>query len=586
MLEKIKHNLEKRKILLQDIFLLALDAKRLFEENEKLDDEFLNGKIDSLQYAKRKERLNQVDWKNEYSSNLFSSITSLEEIDKEILKDVQNLDQSFQNISYSYKTKFAQIKSFFKSQKEEIEKLKKEKENYFNLKAQNQVYDQQEINEEILLKYDTLLKKYAKKIENIKPLEIKDIKWNGNTDEIFYLNEEEIKKLPFFLKIKYWYYKKFILPNLIQQKNEKIKAKKEDYQFSSESVEGMHSLLEIVKFGQEKKKKEKAEEENKTYLLDEEITALQKILKQKELKNDEEFKLPIWLMFIINLFSSNISLFLIKQFPEYFEELYKKIQVANLKILPSIYINVLIFTSLFLGLFFFIIGLIMGILFFKLPFMIAFAFSWFLAIITIILIVIVFTEYPNSIIKERKKSIETNLPFAIIHMSSIAGSGVVPLKMFELIAERKDFGAVSEEFARIVKYVNLFGVDLITAIRETVELTPSQQLREFLNGLITSIESGGDLILYLTIKANEILDLYRINREKVNDNISVFSEMYMGVLITAPIFFVLIISIIGFLGATFSGISAPVMLGIFTYIIFPLLNFMFYIILDNILIGY
>lgn len=586
MIDEIKNLIERRNLILQDLLSVSLDGKRLQEEKEKLDEEFFSRKINSIEYSKRKQKFESFNWETEYYKKIELELNELKEIDKKLLHLFSNLEKEFETFTYVYKAKFSKVSSYFKQKEEEFEKFKQKKDTYFESKAMDSISDVQSINREILLKYEQMLKKNSKKVSELKPIELKKIDWNAKSDEIYVLDETEVKKLPFFAKIKYWYYKKFLLPKIIRNKTEQMKSNKEIDLFSKESINQTNSLLELVKFGEEQRKKEKEEEKSKTYLLDEEIVALQKLLKTENNKKEEEFKIPIFFMFIINLISSNISLFLIKQFPEYFENLYKKIQIANLKILPSIYINILIFTSLVLGFLFFIIGMLVGLVFLKMPFVVAFGLGWLLAIIGIFLIVVVFTEYPNSVITERMKSIETNLPFAIIHMSSIAGSGVVPLKMFELVAERKDFGAVSEEFERIVKYVNLFGVDLITAIRETLDLTPSTQLKDFLNGLITSIESGGDLILYLTVKANEILDLYKIKREKVNDNISVFSEMYMGIMITAPIFFVLVISMIGFLGAQIGGISAPIMLGIFTYVIFPLLNFAFFSMLDKILLGY
>ena len=66
------------------------------------------------------------------------------------------------------------------------------------------------------------------------------------------------------------------------------------------------------------------------------------------------------------------------------------------------------------------------------------------------------------------------------------------------MSERRDvYGEVSREVSRIVRDVEYAGMDLRSALSNAVELSPSENYKEFLHGLITVIDSGGDVRMYL-----------------------------------------------------------------------------------------
>lgn len=585
MLKEISDQLARRKDIIEELYEISLDGKRLSEEEKKIEDEFFSGEINSLEYERRMQKYEQFDWFNNYITKISQYLIELQKIDSFLVSNFSQIEKvdEFKRIFPSLES----INKSIKEKKREFEEIKQGKRGFEAVFGES-LLTYESVNRKVLEKYQDMLRKYRQKLSSMKEIEIKKIDWNQvkKSGEILYLSKEDFKNLNLLDKIKYWYYRKYVLPKLLRKKREKRVEEEVEVIGKTKDVE-VGSLLQLVKLGKEKREKEKEMEKRMAYSVDEEMFALNKLLKEESEKETKEFRLPVWFMYIVNLFASKFNIYLIKQFPGFFERLYLKIQMANLKILPSVYINLLIFTTFFSAIILSIIGFFVGLFVLKMPIPVAFGFAWFVGLITAAIVCLSFYNYPDSVIKDRKKSIERNLPFAIIHMSSIASSGAVPLKMFELVAEKKrDFEAISEEFSRILQYVNIFGADLVTAIKQTTELTPSPQLREFLNGLITSIESGGDLTIYLTVKANEILEDYRILREKVNYNVSVFSELYLGIMITAPVFFVLILGVMGFLGATIRGLSAPMLLAIFTYIIFPLLNLIFYYVLDNILVGY
>jgi len=67
---------------------------------------------------------------------------------------------------------------------------------------------------------------------------------------------------------------------------------------------------------------------------------------------------------------------------------------------------------------------------------------------------------------------------------------------------------------------------------------------------------------------------YEIERQKYTETISTFSDVYTGILIAAPLFFIAALSLISILGGGIGGIPVDVIIALGTYLVIPLLNVM------------
>lgn len=187
-------------------------------------------------------------------------------------------------------------------------------------------------------------------------------------------------------------------------------------------------------------------------------------------------------------------------------------------------------------------------------------------------------SYPANVASSTRKKIETELPFAASHMAAIASSKVEPSKIFSIIALTKEYKAFSIEIRKIVNQINIYGYDLTTALRNVSKATSSRKLGDLLNGMATTITTGGDLTTYLNEKAKNLLLDYKLSRERYTNVIGMYSDIYTALLIAAPLIFMLILAIMSVLGATFLAMDISVLanLGI---IIIAVLNIAFLIFL-------
>jgi len=186
---------------------------------------------------------------------------------------------------------------------------------------------------------------------------------------------------------------------------------------------------------------------------------------------------------------------------------------------------------------------------------------WILIVIPISSFVIMYV-YPSLEKKSRQMGINRELPFATIHMSAISGSLIDPTKIFNIIILTKEYPTLEREFKRLINEINIYGYDLVTALRNATLRSPSKKLIDLFNGLATTITSGGDLTNFFEKRSETLLLEHRLEREKYTKTTETFMDVYISVVIAAPMIFMLLLMMIQIsgLGIAFSSSTITLML--------------------------
>ncbi len=195
--------------------------------------------------------------------------------------------------------------------------------------------------------------------------------------------------------------------------------------------------------------------------------------------------------------------------------------------------------------------------------------------------VIGFYGYPIYRADKLRRELEDELPFITGYMAVLTSAGVSPEKIFYSLSNLSAPLAISADAKDIVRNVNLFGKDIISALEETSKRTPSVRFREMLEGFISTIHSGSNSSTYLREKSKQYMRLKRIGLKKFSDTLSVLSEFYVAILLTGPLLMVILLAVMAMLGGGDLGLLSPdLLLGLLTYIGLPLGAVVFLIILD------
>ncbi|MDD1720104.1 MAG: type II secretion system F family protein, partial [Methanoregulaceae archaeon] len=109
---------------------------------------------------------------------------------------------------------------------------------------------------------------------------------------------------------------------------------------------------------------------------------------------------------------------------------------------------------------------------------------------------LIFILYPSIVAGGRKRNIDATLPYAINYITAMSTAGIPPAEVFRQLASSTIYGESSVEARYITREIDMFGKDLIDALRITSTSTPSLRMKEFIQGTMGSIASGSNLTTY------------------------------------------------------------------------------------------
>lgn len=150
--------------------------------------------------------------------------------------------------------------------------------------------------------------------------------------------------------------------------------------------------------------------------------------------------------------------------------------------------------------------------------------------------------------RERRILIDESFVRTVAFVYALSRSGMLfPEIMRSVARNRKAFGETAEEFNVAVKQMDIFGADVITALEQTAEWTPSEQFADFVKNFTTVLKSGKEIPDYLHGQYEEAQRERGENQEQLLEFFTALGEAYVAVLVAGPLFLVAILTIFGLL---------------------------------------
>ncbi|MCK4348447.1 MAG: type II secretion system F family protein, partial [Thermoplasmatales archaeon] len=163
-----------------------------------------------------------------------------------------------------------------------------------------------------------------------------------------------------------------------------------------------------------------------------------------------------------------------------------------------------------------------------------------------------YLSLPTSKAKSRGKDIDKYLPYATNFINTMSVAGISPAEIFETLSTVKLYGEIQKEAKKITTEINMMGIDTITALKHAIHISPSDKLKDFIQGMLGVIQSGSELGEYF----NRCVEKYMISdlmgRKRNLESLAVMAESFVVTVIAFPLFLVIILSI---MGMTSGGIS-------------------------------
>ena len=185
---------------------------------------------------------------------------------------------------------------------------------------------------------------------------------------------------------------------------------------------------------------------------------------------------------------------------------------------------------------------------------------------------------PTSKASTRGKKIDKYLPYATNFINTMSVAGVSPAEIFEALSKIDLYDEIQKEAKKITTEINMMGIDTITALNNAINISPSDKFKEFIQGILSVIQSGSELAPYFERCVDKYMATDLIDRKRNLESLAVMAESFVVTVIAFPLFLVIIISIMGLTSS--GGISFP-FLYIIALMILPMAYAGFYVLMSS-----
>jgi flagellar protein FlaJ len=240
---------------------------------------------------------------------------------------------------------------------------------------------------------------------------------------------------------------------------------------------------------------------------------------------------------------------------------------AKIKIYPETYVSLMLFISV-LTIPVTIISIIVLYFFGFLP-------AIFLVPLPIY-VIIGFFLIPLSKAGERAANLEREMPFVAAYISVMASGGIAPYTSFKRLTEVELMPAMRSEAREIIKDVEIFGIDPLTAIENAAKRNPLDIFKDFLAGYASTVIIGGDIGHFLERKAEDIFKTRAMRVKAAAERLGMLLETFIIVMVLMSMCFFILFAVenmpnVGGGG----GVSMQSGIVLYTYLFTPMLSMVF-----------
>jgi flagellar protein FlaJ len=193
---------------------------------------------------------------------------------------------------------------------------------------------------------------------------------------------------------------------------------------------------------------------------------------------------------------------------------------------------------------------------------------------------VVLVSQPGSKAKTRARDINKRIGPTMSFISAMASADVNIDVIFKELSRQVIYGEIKNEAEWITRDTELLGIDILTAISKAAQRTPSSKFQEFLQGVVTTSTSGGQLKPYFLQKAEQFEKESKLDMHSQLESLGLMAESFVTVVVAFPLFLIVIMAIMAIVpGGGGNGDFTILLLWLVVLLMVPIsqFGFIFYI---------
>jgi len=187
-------------------------------------------------------------------------------------------------------------------------------------------------------------------------------------------------------------------------------------------------------------------------------------------------------------------------------------------------------------------------------------------------IMIVFMITPSMKAGERASALEREMPFASAYITVMATGGISPYMSIKRLSHVDLMPGMRREAREIMRDVEIFGIDPLSALQHASETHPLDIYRDFISGYASTVITGGDIGHFLETKTHDIFKARSMRIKAAAERLGMLLESFIIVVVLMSLCFYILFSV----DAIYStGISMYSTMLMYTFIFAPMLSVVF-----------
>ena len=193
--------------------------------------------------------------------------------------------------------------------------------------------------------------------------------------------------------------------------------------------------------------------------------------------------------------------------------------------------------------------------------------------------------YPVYRKKQEILKVENGLVYTLSHMTILSTCGMAIEKIFEQIVEVEENPSIRRLAKKFIIDLKMFGYEVPAALEDISNRSASKEIKKILNSINNNIQTSGDLYDLLRFEVDNQLQMKKDNLKRFMGTLAYLGEIYVALLIMAPILFIVMITILSVLGGGSSTNASIPQLLLIVFFGIPIVGTGFLIILDTMIGG-
>jgi flagellar protein FlaJ len=188
-------------------------------------------------------------------------------------------------------------------------------------------------------------------------------------------------------------------------------------------------------------------------------------------------------------------------------------------------------------------------------------------------VIVGFMLMPMSKSSDRATGLEREMPFAAAYISVMASGGIAPYSSFKRLADVELMPAMRNEAREIIKDVEIFGIDPLTALEAAAKKNPLDIFKDFLSGYSSTVIIGGDIGHFLERKAEDIFKARATRVKAAAERLGMLLETFIIVMVMMSLCFYIMFAVNEIMPTGGTSMVSGILL--YTYLFTPMLSLMF-----------